>query len=450
MPSKRSQYIDEDFSDQVAKAVPEQIEAAAKGKLDEAVDALFLLEKQARRAGDMQSCCKLARTIVKICVDCQSWKQLNDCLVLLSKRRGQGKTVIQEAVQEAMSYLDQLEDMEVVLELIATLRLITEGKIFVEGERAELTKRLAAIQESRGNVEEAAKTLQEVQVETLSKMDMADKLDYILEQTRLCLDCNDFIRARILSKKINLKVINKPEHAQQKLRFHTLMVRYYSHEQEYLEIARAYQAMYNTECVQEDADRWPEVLKLLCIFTVLAPHSTEQSDLLHRTHELKNLADLTTYRQLLKSFITVELMNWNTINALRDEVAQLPAFADATVAQQLWDSLRLRVVEHNITVISKYYSRIEFSRLCGLLELPAADVEKRLSDLVSTGTVYARIDRPKGIVSFLKPQEPSDLLNDWGRNVSSLLDVVEKTCHLIQRENMVHLPAVEAARKRRA
>ena len=101
-------------------------------------------------------------------------------------------------------------------------------------------------------------------------------------------------------------------------------------------------------------------------------------------------------------------------------------------------------------MISKYYSRIEFTRLCGLLELPGPDVEKRLSDLVSTGTVYARIDRPRGVISFQAPQEPSDLLNDWGHNVGSLLDVVEKTCHLIQRENMVHLPAVEAARKRRA
>ena len=77
-------------------------------------------------------------------------------------------------------------------------------------------------------------------------------------------------------------------------------------------------------------------------------------------------------------------------------------------------------------------------------------MEKRLSELVSGGTIYARIDRPKGIVSFCAPKEATDILNDWSRNVSGLLDVVEKTCHLIQRENMVHLPAVEAAAKKRA
>ena len=88
-------------------------------------------------------------------------------------------------------------------------------------------------------------------------------------------------------------------------------------------------------------------------------------------------------------------------------------------------------------VIAKYYTRISFKRLCSLLDLPIELVEKRLSDLVVTGSVYAKIDRPSGVISFSKPRKSEEVLNDWSHNISELLNLLEKTCHLIQRENMV-------------
>jgi hypothetical protein len=76
-------------------------------------------------------------------------------------------------------------------------------QIFVELERASLTRTLAKLMEAQGKLKEAARVLQEVQVETLGKMEKIDKIDYILEQIRLCLDSQDFLRANILSRKIN-------------------------------------------------------------------------------------------------------------------------------------------------------------------------------------------------------------------------------------------------------
>jgi PCI domain len=57
---------------------------------------------------------------------------------------------------------------------------------------------------------------------------------------------------------------------------------------------------------------------------------------------------------------------------------------------------RLRVTEHNILVLCKYYSRVRFSRLAQLLDLSEADAESRLSDMVVSGAVHAKIDRPAG------------------------------------------------------
>jgi hypothetical protein len=52
--------------------------------------------------------------------------------------------------------------------------------------------------------------------------------------------------------------------------------------------------------------------------------------------------------------------------------------------------------------------------------------------------VYAKIDRPKGLVLFAQPKSPNTLLNDWSSDISSLLNMLEGTCHLIHKENMVH------------
>ena len=60
-----------------------------------------------------------------------------------------------------------LPSREVELKLIETLRTITEGKIYVEVERARLTHRLSNMQEEDGDLTSAAKTMQELQVRSL-------------------------------------------------------------------------------------------------------------------------------------------------------------------------------------------------------------------------------------------------------------------------------------------
>ncbi|CAJ0650772.1 14813_t:CDS:2 [Entrophospora sp. SA101] len=61
-----------------------------------------------------------------------------------------------------------------------------------------------------------------------------------------------------------------------------------------------------------------------------------------------------------------------------------------------------------------------------------------LSKLVVSKTIYAKIDRPAGIVSFAEPKDPNQVLNDWSNNINSLLGLIEKTCHLITKEEMLH------------
>jgi hypothetical protein len=81
------------------------------------------------------------------------------------------------------------------------------GQIYVEVERARLTKMLADIRERQGRIDEASDIMLDVQVETFGSMDQREKIEFILEQMRLSLARSDFIRTQIISKKISNKAL---------------------------------------------------------------------------------------------------------------------------------------------------------------------------------------------------------------------------------------------------
>ncbi|KAK4055717.1 proteasome regulatory particle subunit [Microbotryomycetes sp. JL201] len=109
-----------------------------------------------------------------------------------------------------------------------------------------------------------------------------------------------------------------------------------------------------------------------------------------------------------------------------------------SLGDERWQVLHDRVVEHNIRVISKYYTRITTKRLSELLDLDQAQTETFLSKLVSSKTVYAKIDRPAGTVSFQAPKTGDQVLNEWSSDVSKLMGLIDKTCHLIAKEHAVN------------
>ena len=106
-------------------------------------------------------------------------------------------------------------------------------------------------------------------------------------------------------------------------------------------------------------------------------------------------------------------------------------------AHQRWQDLRKRVIEHNVRVVAKYYTRIQMKRLTQLLDLNEDETEKYISELVTSKTVYAKIDRPAQIVSFAKPRDADDVLNEWSHNMKSLLGLLERIDHLITKEEMM-------------
>uniref|UniRef100_M4ECY0 PSMD12/CSN4-like N-terminal domain-containing protein n=1 Tax=Brassica campestris TaxID=3711 RepID=M4ECY0_BRACM len=282
------------------------------GNLEASIDRLLNEEKQMRLAENVAGTRKAATEILQLCFEAKDWKLLNEQILNLSKKRGQLKQAVQSMVQQAMQYIDQTPDIETRIELIKTLNNVSAGKIYVEIERARLTRKLAKIKEDQGQIAEAADLMQEVAVETFGAMAKTEKIAFILEQVRLCLDRQDYVRAQILSRKINPRVFDadtkkdkkKPKEGENiveeapadiptllelKRIYYELMIRYYSHNNEYLEICRSYKSIYDIPSVKETPEQWIPILRKICWFLVLAPHDPMQSSLLNATLEDKNL-----------------------------------------------------------------------------------------------------------------------------------------------------------------
>ncbi|KAJ2350671.1 proteasome regulatory particle subunit [Coemansia sp. RSA 2618] len=432
--------MEKDYSESVKALFPEVDQLASAGNLRAALDKLHALEKKSRSAADLWSTTQLLERMVDVCGGAGEWLMLEQEVAAMSKKHGQLKQAIAKMVQRAMAYVDKTPTEDARVALIEALRTVTEGKIHVEVERARLTRMRVAVYESHGLVREACDTLQEVQVETFGSMDRREKTEFILEQMRLCLAKRDYIRTAIISHKINPKYFERADTEDLKLRFYELMVQYDLHEGNYLQVCRHYMQVYATTCIREDPARWPAVLQNVVLFLVLAPFDNEQSDLLHRVLLDHNLEKLDLCMQLARSFTTMELTRWPAVESIYGAAFRATDVFSAQTddGQRRWLALRDRVIEHNVRVVAKYYTRATIPRLAELLDLGADAVEAFLSKAVVAGTIYARVDRPAGVVSFARPRDGEEQLNVWASDVGKLLALVEKTTHLIAKEEIVN------------
>lgn len=71
------------------------------------------------------------------------------------------------------------------------------------------------------------------------------------------------------------------------------------------------------------------------------------------------------------------------------------------------------------------------------------EAEKHLSEMVVSKALMAKIDRPMGVVCFQIAKDSNEILNSWAVNLEKLLDLVEKSCHQIHKETMVHKAALK-------
>ena len=85
------------------------------------------------------------------------------------------------------TFMDKLPSREERFNMLSTLRQATDGKIFLEREYSQTTLDLVEMYEADGKIDEAAKIIQEIQIETYGSLENKEKVSFILYQMKLVL-----------------------------------------------------------------------------------------------------------------------------------------------------------------------------------------------------------------------------------------------------------------------
>ncbi|KAH9823925.1 PCI domain-containing protein [Melampsora americana] len=417
------------------------------GNIQNAVEKLLVLEKQTRNASDLASTTRLLVKIVSIFFEAGDLDSLAQHVQQLSRKHGQLRQATTTMVEKVMEFLPNVNETS-KCKLLEGLREVTEGKIYLEVQRARLTRQLAQIKEAAGEGRIANDLMQDF---------TRKRFEFILEQMRLLRIQLDWEKMAIVSKKINMKWLSDPENEDLKLQYYALMITYASQSSRYLDLCKYYRAIHESSTIQADLVKSSAALRNAVYFVILAPYDNEQSDLLNRIGRSEDeLKQIEGVYDLVKCFTTPELMRWPGIQELYGPTlrkskifgpkgtAGVPGDIEEYVeaggdpGETRWQELHKRVVEHNIRTVSKYYTRLTLLRLSELLDLSVPESEETLAKLVSSKTVRAKIDRPRGLVQFNLGHQSStqgeNILNVWNSDVGKLLGLVEKTVHLIQKE----------------
>jgi len=416
------------------------------GQLKEALVMMAALEKRCRVGNDSFNLVRVCEASIRYCKEAGDDETLITTLQTLSTRRSQKQAAIKALVQKAMpyciegNYLPKAVTNEIEkksrYKLVETLREISDGKIFLEAERARLTRCMATILEQEGDVSTAADVLQEVHVETYGSMSKREKVEFILEQMRLTLAKKDYVRSAIVAGKVSRKHLQEDNMEEYKVKYFTLMAELHRHEKDAFALAKDYHSIYSTPIIRKDDAKWKDALQTTVVYLALSPYSSEQQDMMNRVREDANLEKLPFFLNTIKLFLKKEIIGYPMAN--QAEIEGIPALAEGGQdLVQIWhESFHRRIIQHNVRVASLYYRRIHGARLAQLLGLDAARLEKEISSMVSDGSVYAKIDRPKDIIRFVEPKSPESVLSDWASDIDKLLHMVETTTHLINKEKM--------------
>jgi 26S proteasome regulatory subunit N5 len=439
----------QDFSEEAEAALAKAASLVKAGRRDEALEELFSVEKKARMASDGKSGTKLVQYVITIFYEAKDMEKLNEHILMLAKKRSQLKRVIADMVQLAIGWIDSVPRAD-QFTLLKTLTTVTEGRIFVEVENARLSKKHAKMLEEDGKTAEAAELLQEVQVETCGAMERREKAEYILEQMRLVLAQENFVRLQIISRKINPKLLLAEDFQDIKLQYYEYMVKLQLHEDKYLDIAKSYYSVYNTQKVKENDELWRKSLELYVLFLLVAPYDNEAIDLLHKVAvaEKKPLEKLPWLQGLLDSFLTKEIVGWPLACEVQLRAHSVFGNDPHPGGAERWEKFKKRWAQHNLTVCAAYYTRIHMTRLAEMFQMTVDAVELEVSDFVSSKFLIARIDRPAGILTFGAKPTAEETLNDYSGDINKLLSLVEDSCHMIQKEQLVNAARAKVKAKK--
>ena len=375
----------------------------------------------------------------------------------LTQRRNQSRESIIYMVKHCLNeILPNIKNNKDSSDLLKTIIKVTEGKIFVEYEYSQAIRKMTEIHLMNNEITEAAKLIQDVQIEAFGSLENDYKVDYILFQMQVLMEKGDYIRTLIVSNKIKRNHLDDEGFELLKVRFFKLMILYYLHEKNYLDISKSYKILYdfvklvndklieseknNKEIKPKIIDNYLKIknendLKKLfenyVLFLSICPPELETRNMLNELI-IKYKKELDLDKNIL---YIVEKRLSDEIIIIDDTLFnKFKTYEIFNKNQDLIKLFRKYWIQHNLSLFEKFFGKINLQRIYEMTLVPEDEVEKELADMVVNNYIFAKINRIEKMVNFRKKTDHHDVLDNFNYDMDNMLKKIEETCHLINKE----------------
>ena len=229
------------------------------------------------------------------------------------------------------------------------------------------------------------------------------------------------------------------------------MIQYYVHEKMIIDAAKAYQTIFDTinkaedeleKELDSDGSKKASAFQNFVIYLLIAPYENEKVELMNivETRYARELEGNDLLLKFVHKLLTFELMPLNEQEIERQMNVYEPFKAVTENSDGHLKEFLRQLIQHNLRVVAKYYSKIKISTLSRLIGVSEDRAEQEIGDMVVNKRLEAKINRLAWEVTFKKQNKSvNGMLGDWNSDIKSLLEKVEQTCHLINREKIVQM-----------
>ncbi|KAI5181266.1 26S proteasome regulatory subunit N5 [Nematocida sp. AWRm80] len=296
---------------------------------------------------------------------------------------------------------------------------VIEGKIYLERVRVIVTDSIKQILISQGKGKQALETIYSVNIETFSLLTLEEIIQYQLEQMRLAILIRDKDKAQALAKKFSVRQLEEVPHLKEY--YYNRMIFIYIGEKDYVRVADIYNQIRKTEESQPKVQT--DSCVMIILYAILSLHSPEAPALIKSAVESKLCPD--SIRVLGELFISMRLISLeNTCPELSDVQASLFKYHQEEIHQ--------RVIEHNLIVISSYYSCISIDSVAKIFNVSEDTISNKITEMIRNKLIFGHVDQMSQSVTFNKPIKE---LEEWANSIDKCLELIIKITHNICKTN---------------
>lgn len=324
---------------------------------------------------------------------------------------------INHAYTKEESITEQVNKNEFLEFLVLLLTSVVEGRIYMEQLRIFLTDAIKQIYASTGNMKKALSYMYPVHVETFSSIPMRKILLYQLEQLRISILAHEYDKAILVAQRISIKQLEtEPDLVDYHL---NRMLFIHIHKNQYDKIAD----IFNTLRIKDEKESKSQSIypALAILFCILDIHNPSSKKLLYT-----NISSKLCYneaRVLGEQFMN-NLLITDSVYALLHSIQE--KYSIHRILEQYTSTIKERVIQYNIIVISKYYSRIQIDRIVQILKIEKEIFTEVIVEMVRNKMVTGRICQIESIVEFKKENKS---IENWNQSINASLEAVIKITH---------------------